>query len=84
MLATKPEAWRHEKETRLIYHTSSENKTGELFDFPPEAKSIIVGEKITPVALDKIHAILAKIGHNIGIRTAKRSPNSYKVQVEYF
>jgi Protein of unknown function (DUF2971) len=85
MLCYKPLDWQYEEEIRLIYHTESEEKSGEAFIYPPTAlKAITIGEKASKENIMNLLAILKRNMIHIPVRIARRDKSDYKVIIETF
>lgn len=81
--ATKPVAWRYEKERRLIIQTDEHNMDPLAISYPPEAvKSIIVGELIDPCSLLLLKDIVRDNYPKIKFLTARREIFTYKLKIE--
>jgi Protein of unknown function (DUF2971) len=82
MLATKPVSWSYEEELRIIDFAPRENNNGVLMSYPVDAvKSIILGERMSPLEQEAIKKIARDNNPNVRIKMAVRVAGSFEINL---
>lgn len=80
LFCTKSEAWRYEKEWRVIHH-----EVGTQYGYPPECLTgVYFGPDIDSQSLEIICLILKGQNSNVKLWAGKRSNTEFKVEFEPF
>ncbi len=82
VFATKPREWEYERERRLLIQTDRNDLTPLQHSYPRHAvREIIVGERMPADYLSKLNQVVAESYGHAPILTARRTPDSYKLQI---
>jgi len=83
VFATKPLEWKYEAERRLLVQASANSRDPIFHPYPKTAiREVLIGERMPKVYRDSLEAILAKNYRHVPVRTVKRSPSRYRLEIE--
>lgn len=83
VFATKPAAWKYERERRLLVQTDREDAAPFLRRYGRDAiKEVILGERMPEDYRSRVFAVMREHYPDTPLRTARRSPSDYTIIIE--
>ncbi|WP_176502745.1 DUF2971 domain-containing protein [Cobetia sp. 5-11-6-3] len=83
VFATKPLAWKYERERRLLVMSEEENVSPSLLQYSPKAvREIILGERMEYGVRQRINSILRESYPHVPVRTARRVQGVYSINID--
>lgn len=83
VFATKPIDWSYEAERRLLVQASTDAHDPLLHPYPNTAlREVLIGERMSVTFRDRLGAIISKTYPDVSVRTVKRSPSKFRLEIE--
>lgn len=80
---TKPAEWSYERERRLLVQSDRDDELPILRKYPADAiTQIVVGERMPSDYRRRLEGVLSKNYGSVPISTARRSPSTYRLEIE--
>lgn len=80
---TKPAEWSYERERRLLVQSDRDDELPIMRKYPADAiTQIVVGERMPSDYRRRLEGVLSKNYGSVPISTARRSPSTYRLEIE--